>query len=116
MRAAPLRVSILIVAIALPSAAGAQRLFEGSVTYDVVADGKPSQFVITARNSRVRQDTSIPDSAGVTTANCEVFDYQHGTITTISPSTKRFTRAAMSTYRETIGDPRSITELRALEA
>jgi hypothetical protein len=115
MRASQLAACILVIVSAVPGRAGAQSLFEGSVMYDVVIDGKPSQFVITARNARVRQDTSVPDSAGVVTTTYEVFDYQHGTITTISPATKRFTRTAISTFRESLGDPRSISDLRALE-
>ena len=115
MRTAQLAAVMFVTVSTVPSAAGAQRLFEGSVTYDVVVDGKPSQFVVTARDAKVRQDTSVPDSAGSVTTPYEVFDYQHGTITTVSPSTKRFTRAAISTFRESLGDPRSITDLRALE-
>ena len=115
MRAARLVGAVLVIMSSAPSPASAQKLFEGSVRYDVIVDGKPSQFVITARDRKVRQDTSIPDSAGVVTTTYEVFDYQHGTVTTISPSTKRFTRAPISTFREMLGDPRSTSDLRALE-
>ncbi|HKW48964.1 MAG TPA: DUF4412 domain-containing protein [Gemmatimonadaceae bacterium] len=115
MRAAQLAGYILVVVNVVPRVAGGQKLFEGSVRYDVVVDGKPSQFVITARNAKVRQDTSVPDSDGVVTTPYEVFDFQHGTITTISPSTKRFTRGAIGSFRTSIGDPRSISDLRALE-
>ncbi|HEY2375687.1 MAG TPA: DUF4412 domain-containing protein [Gemmatimonadaceae bacterium] len=115
MRVSHVVVFVLLIVSSVRVSAGAQKVFEGSVSYDVVLDGKPSQFVITARNKRVRQDTSLPDSVGVVTTTYEVFDYEHGTITTISPSTKRFTRMMISTFRESLGDPRSVTELRALE-
>src|SRR5690348_4520965 len=115
MRAAPVAAAIVLIVSSVPRSAGAQKLFEGSVTYDVVVEGKPSLFIITARAAKVRQDTSVPDSAGVVTTTYEVFDYEHGTITTVSPSAKRFTRTAISTFRESLGDPRSITDLRAME-
>ena len=76
MRAARLVASMLVIMSSVPSPAGAQRLFEGSVRYDVVIDGKPSQFVIRARDAKVRQDTSIPDSDGVaaiTYEGCEIY-------------------------------------------
>lgn len=115
MRAAQLAISFLAIVSAGPRSAGAQKLFEGRVTYDVVVDGRASQFVITARKAKVRQDTSVPDSDGVVTTPYEVFDYEHGTVTTVSPAAKRFTRGAISSYRESLGDPRSVTDLRALE-
>lgn len=115
MRVVQLAAYMLVVVNAVPRTARGQRLFEGSVRYDVAVDGTPRQFVITARDLKVREDTSVPDSAGVVTTPYQVFDYQHGIVITISPSAKRFTRAAISTFRESAGDPRSISELRALE-
>jgi hypothetical protein len=78
----------LLLCAAAPGAA--QKPFEGTIVYDVVAGDKPMQMTVTTRGTRVRRDVSMPDAPEVSRGNYQMIDFKTGDATMVFPAMKRY--------------------------
>lgn len=88
MRIEPFISGIAILCAAAPGAA--QKPFEGTIVYDVVAGDKAMQMTVTSRGSRVRRDVSMPDAPEVSRGNYQMIDFKTGEATMVFPAMKRY--------------------------
>jgi hypothetical protein len=79
---------ILLLCAAAPGAA--QKPFEGTIVYDVVAGDKPMQMTVTTRGTKVRRDVSMPDAPEVSRGNYQMIDFKTGDATMVFPAMKRY--------------------------
>ena len=70
--------------------AAAQKPFEGTIAYDVVAGDKQMQMTVTSRGSKVRRDLSMPDAPDVSRGNYQMIDFRTGEATMAFPAMKRY--------------------------
>ena len=79
-----------IVTLCAAAPAAAQKPFEGSIVYDVVAGDRSMQMTVTTRGSKVRRDTSMPDAPEVSRGNYQMIDFKTGEATMVFPAMKRY--------------------------
>ena len=79
--------TLLFCAAALASA---QKPFEGTIVYDVVAGDKPMQMTVTTRGSKVRRYVSMPDAPNVSRGNYQMIDFKTAEATMVFPAMKRY--------------------------
>lgn len=79
-----------IVVLCAAGAAAAQKPFEGTIVYDVVAGDKLTQMTVTSRGSKVRRDVSVPDAPEVSRGNYQMIDFKTGEATMVFPAMKRY--------------------------
>ena len=68
----------------------AQKPFEGTIVYDVVAGDKPMQMTVTTRGSKVRRDVSMPDAPEVSRGNYQMVDFKTAEAMMVFPAMKRY--------------------------
>jgi len=88
-----LRIELFLSALVLLCAAdraAAQKPFEGTIVYDVVAGDKPMQMTVTTRGSKVRRDVSMPDAPDVSRGNYQMVDFKTAEATMVFPAMKRY--------------------------
>lgn len=84
------RSMIACAAVAGVSApAGAQKTFEGTITYDVTMDGKQAVMSISSRGSKVRQDVMLP-GAPPEAQTYQIIDYEKREIVTVLPGMRQY--------------------------
>ena len=92
-----------IVALCVAAPAAAQKPFEGTIVYDVVAGDKSMQMTVTTRGSKVRRDLSIPDAPDVSRGNYQMIDFRTGEATMIFPAMKRYMVMRVGGLRDAAG-------------
>ena len=88
-----MRIELLLSGIAILCAAApaaAQKPFEGTIVYDVVAGDKQMQMTVTTRGTKVRRDVSTPDAPEVSRGNYQMIDFKTGDATMVFPTMKRY--------------------------
>ena len=87
-----MRIALLISGIVMLCAApaAAQKPFEGTIVYDVVAGDKQTEMTVTSRGSRVRRDVAIPGAPEVSRGNYQMIDFKTGDATMVFPAMKRY--------------------------
>jgi len=70
--------------------ASAQKPFEGTIVYDVVAGDKSMQMTVSSRGQKVRRDLSMPDAPEVSRGNYQMIDFKTGEATMVFPAMKRY--------------------------
>src|SRR3954467_11354672 len=79
---------ILFLCAAAPGAA--QKPFEGTIVYDVVAGDKPMQMTVTTRGTGGRRAVSMPDAPEFSRGNYQLIDFKTGDATMVFPAMKRY--------------------------
>src|SRR5690348_12413613 len=80
----------VVVMLCAVAPAAAQRPFEGTIIYDVVAGDKQMQMTVTTRGTKVRRDVSMPDAPEVSRGNYQMIDFKTGDATMVFPAMKRY--------------------------
>ena len=93
---------IVLLDAAVPVAA--QKPFEGTIVYDVVAGDKPMQMTVTTRGSKVRRDVSMPDAPEVSRGNYQMIDFKTGEATMVFPAMKRYMVMKIGGLRDAASD------------
>lgn len=70
--------------------AAAQKPFEGTIVYDVVAGEKSMQMTVSSRGQKVRRDVSMPDAPEVSRGNYQMINFKTGEATMVFPAMKRY--------------------------
>lgn len=89
-----------IVTLCAAAGAAAQKPFEGTIVYDVVAGDKLMQMTVTTRGSKVRRDVSMPDAPEVSRGNYQMIDFKTGEATMVFPAMKRYMVMKVGGLRE----------------
>lgn len=89
---------IAALAAAWAPGLGAQRTFDGVVTYRSTVEGQPVEFVYMTRGSKVRQETVVPGES-VGGRSIVLYDYASGAITTLLPAQRRYTTSPLRAAR-----------------
>jgi hypothetical protein len=88
-----LRIELLLSGLAIFCAvapAAAQKPFEGTIVYDVVAGDREMQMTVSTRGTKVRRDLSMPDAPEVSRGNFQMIDFKTGDATMVFPAMKRY--------------------------
>ena len=86
--------------------AAAQKPFEGTIVYDVVAGDKSVQMTVTTRGSKVRRDMAMPDAPDVSRGNYQMIDFKTGEATMVFPAMKRYMTMKVGGLRD--ADPADV--------
>lgn len=91
----PARLSLLILAALVVPCLGAQRTFDGVVTYTATGMGdQPVQLIFMVKGSRVRQEATMPGLPPEATGAAVLFDYARGSVTTLIPAQRKYTTSS----------------------
>ena len=94
-----------IVLLCAAAPAAAQKPFEGTIVYDVVAGERSMQMTVTARGSKVRRDMTMPDAPDVSRGNYQMIDFKTGEATMVFPAMKRYMLIKVGGLRDAASDP-----------
>jgi hypothetical protein len=92
-----------VSALALPSRAVAQKLFAGTITYDLDAQTAQAQIVVSARGRKIRQELHRADEPEVARDNFFIIDYDRGEIVSVFPAIQRYMVVSFKKLRGAIG-------------
>ena len=81
---------LIVGMVGLSRAAAAQKLFQGTITYEVRTSNAQTQIVISARGKKLRQERHRADEPEATRDNFVLVDYGRGEVTTVFAAMKRY--------------------------
>ena len=93
----------LCASIGISAPASAQKLFEGTITYEVTTPGTQTEVVLSARGKKLRQERHHADEPEAARGNFIVVDYDRGEVTTVFPAMKGYVVFDFKRIRDMVG-------------
>jgi hypothetical protein len=88
MRALPYVVAIMSIVLGTPLRG--QKVFEGTISYDVDMGARQMQLSMSARGNKVRQEMQVDGAPYEMRGMYQILDYSSGDIVTVLPQMKRY--------------------------
>ena len=97
------RAALILGVVALSKPASAQKLFQGTITYEVSGPRTQAQMVVSARGKKLRQEMHRAEEPEATRNNFVLIDYERGEVTTVFSAMKRYVVLDFKRIREMVG-------------